>query len=329
MKIKRLLCWLLVIAMCFSLAACQNNSSSDTNPQKEETTTKATVTEASTPLLYKVTDENGNVIWLFGSIHAGRDDFYPLPSYVLNAFDSADSLAVEADIIAFEKDVKAQGKVLSHLMYRDGTTIKDHIPQELYAEGVEILKALNSYNPAMDYYFPSLWSSMIESLLMEKLNFNIDLGIDRHLIERAYNSNKEVLEIESAEFQYKMLASFDDDLQALLLEASIETYKDQKTAKNDLNEIMDLWASGDEKAFAEYFATTETSEMTTEEKALYEQYNNAMTVTRNLAMTNYAEKALKSGKEVFICVGSAHVVGDGAMAQMLAERGYTVECITK
>jgi uncharacterized protein YbaP (TraB family) len=46
-------------------------------------------------------------------------------------------------------------------------------------------------------------------------------------------------------------------------------------------------------------------------------------------MADYAEEAVESGKEVFICVGAAHVVGEGAMADLLEERGYKVELVKK
>ena len=44
-------------------------------------------------------------------------------------------------------------------------------------------------------------------------------------------------------------------------------------------------------------------------------------------MTDYAVDALASGEEIFICVGAAHVVGDGAIADNLRELGYTVEVV--
>ena len=91
---------------------------------------------------------------------------------------------------------------------------------------------------------------------------------------------------------------------------------------------MDIWASGNEKEFAEYLSN-EGEEMTDEEKEVYARYEQIMITDRNLAMASFAEDALKNGEEVFICVGSAHVVGEGAMAELLAERGYKVECITK
>ena len=347
MKMKRAFCWLLVFALCFVLAACQktgvptpDGTESTVEESIEQTEEKQTPTqdlpepteektppsdaEPATPLLYRITDGNDHTVWLFGSIHVGRESYYPLPDYVLEAFDSADSLAVEVDIIAFEKDLKLQVEALAPLLYADGTTIKDHISQELYDDAVETLKGLNTYMKALDMYCPALWSSTIDSLLMERLGADIRLGVDRHLLERARAAGKEILEVENALSQYQMLAGFSDELQALLLEASVALYNAPEAAREDLTEMMELWASGDEQAFAAYLAGSDEN-MTPEEALLYEEYNQAMLADRNLFMADYAEAALLSGKEIFICVGAAHVIGEGAMTQLLSERGYIVE----
>lgn len=334
MQMKRFLAWLLVLAMCFMLAACNPDTNSKAKPEKdatESTSQKEADTsknDASQPLLYRVTDKSGNVLWLFGSIHVGREDYYPLPDYVLNAFHQSDSLAVELDIVAFEKDMSAQMSAILPLVYQDGTTISDHIPKELYDKCVDILKEYNSYLSGLDIYCPAFWSSMIDSLMVAELGGDVDLGIDRHLLDLANKANKEILEIESAKFQYQMMADFDDDVQIALLESSVESYEDKKKAKEDLKDMMDLWASGDEKAFAEYLAADD-EDMTEEEKQSYAKYEKAMLTDRNLSMAQYARQALASGKEVFICVGAAHIVGEGAVVDLLEEQGYIVECITK
>ena len=301
MKIKRFLAWLLVFAMCFMMVSCQNNTSNEdasTTKNIEQTTETTTVSQDETakPILYRVSDDNGNVIWLFGSIHVGREDYYPLPDYVLNAFDSADSLAVEADIVAFEKNTKLQMKAMSQLLYSDGSSIADHIPQELYDKSVEILKENKAYMPAMDYYCPALWSSMIESLMIEEMGGDINLGIDRHLIDRAYDTEKEILEIESAEFQYKMLADFDDDIQIMLLQSAIEMYEDKDTASADMKEMMDLWASGDENAFISYLTITDDT-MTDEEKRIYEKYNQELN-KEEMQLENKAEEQNENEENV-------------------------------
>lgn len=330
MNMKKLLAWLMILVLCFTLVACRKVTSDNSSADRSDKTSSITKTETegSTPLLYRVTDNNGRVVWLFGSIHIGRENYYPLPDYVLDAFDNADSLAVELDINAFEKDKKLQTQALSQLIYTDGSRIDDHIPEELYNKAVSVMEELDIYMSVFDRYCPAFWSSMIESVQYEKMGLNINLGIDRHLLDRAYENQKEILEVESAELQYQMMAGFSDDLQALLLEETVDMYENPKTAKSELDELMDIWAAGDEKEFSEYLSN-EDQDMTTEEKQLYEEYIKAMFMDRNLSMTDYAEASLKSGKEVFICVGAAHIVGEGAVAELLKQRGYKVECITR
>lgn len=340
MKIKKLLSLLLVLVMCFTLASCGEKASDD-NDKKDETKPSAETTEPVTeqtssdevedgvkPLLYRVTDADGSVIWLFGSIHVGREEFYPLPDYVMDAFNEADSLAVEADIVAFEEDIAVQTQALSKMMYLDGTTIKDYIPEDLYNSAVEIMTEYDYYMPQLDYYCPSMWSSLIDSLVLEGLGIESELGVDMHLLKKAYEEEKEILEVESVQMQYEMLAGFSDEIQLLLLEASVEMYDEIDDAEDEMNQLLDLWASGNEEEFAKVINEVD-EEMTEEEQELYDEYNKEMTVNRNIFMTDYAEDALADGGDVFICVGAAHVVGEGAMADLLSERGYTVELVTK
>lgn len=345
MKTKHLLAWLLVFAMCFMLVACvpdisdRNASAAENNGQTEEvhtpapdhgeqpnTNTDGLQSGTATPLLYRVTDKSGNVAWLFGSIHVGREDYYPLPAYVREAFENADALAVELDIVAFEKDVGLQMKSLMPLVYQDGSTIKDHIPRELYDQAVDVLKDCKLYATALDLYCPALWGSLIESWMVMEMGGNADLGIDRHLLDMAYDTEKEIIEIESAEFQYKMLADFEDDVQIMFLKSAVQSYEEADETVAGLEKMMDLWAAGDESAFSEYLNASDDT-MTEEEKQTYEKYNQVMITDRNLAMADYAEEALSGGKEIFICVGAAHIVGEGAVAELLSQRGYLVERI--
>lgn len=280
-----------------------------------------------TPVLYKVTDEAGNAVWLFGSIHVGLDSFYPLPAYVLDAYENADALAVECDVVAFGEDMGAQVSALQGMIYTDGTKISDHIPEELYNRSVEVLEEAGLYMSMLDMYKPVLWSSFIDTALYEAVGANSELGIDLYFLNDAHATGREILEVESVQFQYDMLSGFSEELQILMLEGSVYSYDTPDESFQQINELIDVWASGDGDALAALLAE-ETAFESEEERLLYVEYNDAMMVQRNLAMADYAEEALASGKEVFICVGAAHVVGEGAMADLLAQRGYTVERIT-
>lgn len=343
---KRLLALVLALVVCFSFAGCGNDTEekdkdvdkSIVAQEKADESEKGSDSEnvkkddkeeqresTVTPILYKATDDKGNVVWLFGSIHIGRDDYYPLPDYVLDAYDGSDALAVELDILAFEKDIKAQTRALSKLIYADGTKISDHISKSTYNKAVEIMEEQGLYNSMLDYYIPSLWSQFVDQCLFMELDVDFDSGIDKNMLKMAKNDDKEILEVESGEFQYGMMADYSEDLQKLLLENSVEAYDELDDAKEELDELLELWAIGDENGISEMLSEEDLEELTADEKKIYEEYHNVMIVERNESMTQYAVDALKSGKEVFICVGAAHVIGEGAIAQNLKDLGYKVE----
>lgn len=288
--------------------------------------TEPVQTASITPAFYKVTDDEGHTVWLMGSIHVGLPSFYPLPAYITDAYKNADALVVECDVVAFSSNLSQQLQALQGMMYHDGSTIGDHLPEELYTYAVEILKEQRQYSSALDVYTPIFWSSAIDNYLTAQMGFDSELGIDMYFLNDAYDTGKEILEIESVEFQYDMLGGFPEQLQVLMLEGSVYNYENPDEAKEQLQALVDAWALGDPEGL--YALLSEEGEFESEEeRELYEIYNDEMIVKRNRNMADYAEEALASGKEVFICVGAAHVVGEGAMADLLQQRGYTVELI--
>ena len=333
---KRILALLLAVLMICSLCACkkdneQNNKNTTTvnitTPDEPEDNTIVTKDSVVTPLLYKVSNKEGNYIWLFGSIHVGDDYFYPLPDYVLDAYNNADALAVECDTKAFESDTSLQTEAILPLIYLDGTKINDHISEETYNLGVEAMTEYGIYSQIFDFYKPIMWYSLIETTMAANSGVDASLGIDNYFLNKAYDNDKEIVEIESVKFQYEMLANFSEDLQIMLLEQILYYYENApEVFEEDMISLMEMWASGDEEGFEEYLSD-DGNYKTYKEKLLYKEYNKAMITDRNISMADFAENALKEGKVMFICVGSAHVIGDGAMADLLAQRGYTVEIV--
>lgn len=321
---KKLLALLLTLILCFSFGCTSNEQTPDTTETPTVTDSPYEEIQADSPLLYKVTDSDGDVVWLLGSIHIGREEFYPLPDYIMEPFKNADSLAVEADIIAFENDIAAQITALQQMVYTDGTTISDHIDEELYNEASEILSKLG-IPFGLDYYLPIMWATLIDNIIYEELNFDASLGVDRHLLNYAKENDMKILEVESCEFQYNMMANFSEELQIIQLESAIEQYGKMEESEKEINALLDAWHKGDANVIAESYVIEE--EASEEEKALYKEYIEKMLLNRNKGMTDFAVDALERSEEVFICVGMAHVVGEGSITDLLNEKGYKVEVI--
>lgn len=336
---KKLLALLLALALCLSMVACVSRN--DTTPDSDEETTENTSEQetestpaddepdpeesaGSTPLLYKVTGPDGGVVWLFGSIHVGIEEMYPLPDYVLDAYNEADALAVECDVIAAQEDMSSMVSLMQKMIYQDGTTISDHISPELYEAAVEILKENGSYMSALDYYMPVMWYSFIDSFMYADFGYDSEAGIDMTLLNMAKDEDKTILEVESVEFQYNMLASFSPELQEVLLEDAVAAYGSTES-KESLDCLLLAWCAGDEAELLKYLESESDEELDPELQNMIDEFNTAMVTDRNIAMADWAENALKSEDKVFICVGAAHVVGEGALVDLLQQRGYTVE----
>lgn len=319
MKIKKFFALLLSLCMVMGLWACAENA-----PATEPTEIS---TESSiTPLVYEVTDPEGNTIWIMGSIHVGYDYFYPLPDYAYQVYNEADTLAVEFDVVAFESDLSAQTEALTPMIYTDGSTISDYISQDLYDRAVQVLTDAGYYMEALDYYNVAMWSMLLDSLLIEELGVATGLGIDLHFLNKAHDDGKKIEDIESAQFQYGMMADYSMPLQLMLLESSLESWEDLELYRENLEELAACWASGDEAELVSLLAA-ESDELTEDERALYEEYNQAMITDRNIGMADFAEAALADGDQTLIVVGAAHVVGEGGMIDLLTRRGYTVNCL--
>lgn len=325
---KRWLTGILALVLVFGLISC-TNAPEPTKPQTEPVeTTEGTepVTEPVlsvpadyTPALWRVEGETGAVLWLFGSVHIGDGTYEPFPAPVQQAFDSADALAVELDMVAFEKDLSAQMSALRSCVYADGTKISDHIDTQLYEDCVQVLKEHNMYTSLYDLYMPAIWMSLIEGIGYEEAGFSTD-GVDMLLLNAAYAQEKTVLEVESAEFQYNMLAAFSDELQELLLQGTLESYQEGNYSQ-ELREVVDAWYHGDMDALTE---ETE-EEMEPEEQALYEEYLQEMLIDRNVGMADFCQTCLQDGGTTFFCVGAAHFPGEYGVVELLTQRGYTVE----
>lgn len=317
MKCKKWLALLLALILILCTTACNYSGDDD---RDNETNDSASDTLSTTgPLLYRVTDTNGNVAWVFGSIHVGRDDFYPLPDYVTTALESADAVAVEYDIVAAEKNQYTQLSAQQQCTYSFGDSIRNHISAELYDKAAT---ELGVYSALYIQYIPALWA-----VLIEQSRFPIgakDYGVDRHIINTAYDLNLPVYDIESASQQYAMLASFSEELQVLLLEQALKITADEY--QRNLDQLMNDWLIGNKQGIYDYACTTPT-DLTAEEEVLYAEYQEKMLTNRDKNMTDFLIDAMNDGEKLFVCVGSAHVIGTNGIVEQLQAKGYTVEVV--
>ena len=303
-------------------------------PQEAEPENKAT------PLFYHVTGENGQEMWLLGTIHVGDERTGFLPEEIYNAFAASDALALECDSEAFDKQMEeddALSEEVSNLyFFSDGTTLESLMEEEEYAQALKLLKATGCYNMNMPYAKPYVWSSSIEEFyLRQGYQLHGDQGVEERLCDWAEELDKQILEVESSMFQIKMLTGFSNDLQLEMLRDALES--NARDYWEDTYELYELWCAGDEAALREELSDeVDMTDWTEEEIAEYEaikhlldEYNKAMSYDRNEGMLKKAIEYLESGDVIFYAVGLAHLLNDvNGLVDALRNAGSTVELVT-
>lgn len=285
--------------------------------------------EMPKPLFYKVTGDNGQQMYLLGTIHVGDDATAYLPQKIYDALSASDALAVEADVVAFQEalasDPVLAAQVMGTCIYTDGTMTKDHLDEKTYTDAVKLLKASGNYNVTTEMMKPSMWQSTLSNFYIQQ-NYELqsEKGVDMRLLKIAKDQGIEIREIESGQFQMEMFGSYSDELQAFLLEALLEEDPSQYYA--DTKELYTLWCAGDETALREA-VLDDVTDLSEEELLLYEEYHKAMITDRNAAMLTVATDYLESGETVFYAVGLAHLLAGNGLVDTLREAGYNVELI--
>ena len=281
------------------------------------------------PLMWKVTDADGHTLYLFGTIHVGDARNDAVLFRVSQVLDYCDALAVEFDTLAYTKDTQRAMQDMAQYVLTDGSSVSDHMPEELYQRAFALLQEAGLYPALFSRYNVAMWSQLIDSaLLMTRSELDSEKGMDALLVQHCYDCAIPVLDVESAQFQMDLLNSFDDELYLLMIEATLDS---ADTYGEQLAEMYELWLSGDREAFWALLAgeesEDESGDYTEEQIALIEDYNRKMLDERNLGMRDRALEYLASGKTVFVAVGAAHMANDAGLVQLLTDAGCTVEQI--
>ncbi|WP_010246148.1 TraB/GumN family protein [Acetivibrio cellulolyticus] len=267
---------------------------------------------------WKVSDKDSSV-YLLGSIHVADWSMYPLSKDILNAYDKADFLAVEANITN-EQEVAMY--MLQKALYKDDNTLYKNVPKEVYDRFVEAIKPYGIKPEFYNKFKPWYAALLVQNLQITENSLSGELGIDMFFLEKAAGQ-KDILEIEGAKFQVDLFDSFSNELQVEYLAGALAPDDEaQEEAMDTLDDMIMSWKTGDTQGLEKLVKSEEA------ETSAMKEFNEKLWNSRD---TNMAEKvkgylADPEGKTYFVVVGAGHMVGKtGIVAQLGGE--YEIEQI--
>ncbi len=271
------------------------------------------------PLLWRA-EKNGNVVYLFGSVHVMKSSLNWMDTRLFRAFDSADAAWFEVPDLdslphftGFDKNLMAAKPVLT-----DGLTDE---------EKRELETIVNRYDQTLKDVArvkPGAMAGFISQLDIAGSKFTFDQGVDMTLFHRAKDLKKGVDGFEDNKLHYSYLYKLGADMGqdgTAALKQALANHFGRGNMAGDINVLVSTWRNGDQKAMTDSLLA---------QRAGNPKFYDVLLVQRNRLWLPRIEALLdsKDAHSTFITVGMAHLIGpDGLVAQLRA-KGYTVERVT-
>jgi hypothetical protein len=253
--------------------------------------------------------------YLFGTIHVGAANFYPLPESVQSAFRNSDALVLEAD----PNDAQGAAGAMAIAMYAPPDNIENHLEPALLS-GVRQITTLYGlpfqYLRQMKPYMLMFTLTMME---YGRLGYDSKYGLETHFSQRAQRDGKPIVELESMNQQMRMLDGLSPKLQSAMLQITVDEILSGEVSVVS-NEMISAWRSGNTEQLIDVMSAEERKLA----PALAEEFRRSFLTERNVAMARRIDGMIRSGQRVFIAVGALHMVGEGSIPAILREKGYTV-----
>ena len=265
---------------------------------------------------WKVTGSEGGAVYLLGTIHAGRADFYPMPAVIETSFKQADTLVTETDLTEPQGSSRLLKLLMEKGTYPRGDSVENHIGAETrahLAHYVATSKELGSDYTHLKPWFLSVAIALVEA---KRAGLNTNEGMDRHFVDQATAMKKPIETLETSEFQLDLMNSFSEELQdQMLLAALLDTEKKPEM----MGQLLSAWKSGDAERL--HGATMRYLREYPVLKPLFAK----MFDERNDAMTQKIEAFLKAPKTMFVAVGAGHLTGERGILAQLRAKNYEIE----
>ncbi len=252
-------------------------------------------------------------VYLLGSIHMGSKKMYPLPKVIEDAFSRSKTLVVEVDISKVDPS-SAMTFVTEKGLYAGEDNLWKHLSPDTTKKVKNFCIKYGQEPTMIGMFKPWLASVELEVIPLQKSGMDLNLGIDKYFLDRASKakSNKKVEQLETADFQLKLLASLPDKLADEYLNYALGQ---SSKSKDEDSKLEKLWVSGDAEALDKAMANPPKN---------LEPLMRSLREDRNPHMADIAEKHLKAKSPCFFVVGAAHLVGKEGVIALLQKRGYTV-----
>ncbi|RMD90147.1 MAG: TraB/GumN family protein [Alphaproteobacteria bacterium] len=262
------------------------------------------------PALWKI-EENGARVYLFGTIHLLKADTPWRDATLEEAFREAGTLVVEAAVDTVDP-ATLQATIRRIGYYPEGDSLAAHVEAPVFDRIMAESQKAGLPTEVVVRMRPWLVGLTLTSAIATAKGFLPQFGAEAELLEEARKRKMAILPLETVEEQFAVFAHLSDAAQTALITRGLDEIDDIE----DLFEQMkSAWLAGDLTALDRILKDGLEDNPELAEAMLY---------ARNRRWVPKIEALLETPGTYFVAVGTAHLVGEGSVIDLLGRAGHAV-----
>jgi len=260
--------------------------------------------------LWKVQGKQATV-YLLGSVHALQEKDYPLPAVIESAFTNSRVVAFETDIGELESPATAM-KMMTKSQLPKKQTLENVLSAEVYKDFMKHAEDSGTPGMMVENMKPAMAAMTLEIFVLLKMGLNPQFGVDKHFYPLAQSAGKEILPLETVDFQLELLTGLSKEEGELLMKS---TLKEIDNVKKDLGELLTAWREGDADKLQKLM-----NDAMADSPVIYKR----LLTDRNHNWVPKIEELVRGEKNAIIIVGAGHLVGKEGVVELLKKNGLKV-----
>lgn len=252
-----------------------------------------------------------NKVYLLGSIHLLKQEHYPLPDEMYAAFDNSSTLVLEIDLEE-ATNMKGQMAMMAKAMLQPPDNLKGKLSEETYEIAAREIKALGHDIMLLNQFKPWMVMLTMAQLKLQKLGYRQELGLDMHFFGKAKKAGKDVMGLETLDFQIDLFDKLTDKQQEELIK---QTIADLGLLETEMTAVLEAWLNGDGDKLSSILSKSFDK---------FPELKKSLFTNRNSAWIGKIETMLKEDKNYLVVVGAGHLVGREGLVSAFRKKGYKV-----
>jgi uncharacterized protein YbaP (TraB family) len=260
---------------------------------------------------------DGHVMHLFGTLHVGLPDFYPLEDRLTGALAASSTLALEIDPDQPRADV--QEALRTYGLLAPGNPAYDSLPPQQKRRLDRLLQQGGLDASSMLAFKPVLLATMLTLAEYTRQGYRADLSSDAWLARQARRRHVRVLALESLGGQLALLDRLSVPDRWRFLEEMMDTIE-SGAQRTEAQEVVRAWSTADRAALERIAEKCET------DRSVSGRFvTQVLLKERNVGLADGLLRLLRAEERTVAAVGVLHLLGTGSVPELLAQSGVRVE----